>query len=411
MGKAMMGTGEGDGDSRAVASAEAAISNPLLDDVSMRGARGVLINITGGPDMTLFEVDEAANRIRDEVDPDANIIFGSTFDESLEGTMRVSVVATGIDVEEARQPRPVTLSVVKTETEAKPAEAPAADEAAKEDVPAAAKAETKQPQDGGELDTGDLGGAELSDSLVEKDEDESSGGVEFALGESEEEEEAPAAAKAEDADSDEQAGGEPELPEDAFVAPPAAKAPPRYAAEPKPDQADAFAAADLANAASRPEGEPRSRRNKAYSLFARVTGAAKAMQPEKEDAHREEPRRDEPRLDKPARPSEPRKTASGGGAASAQAVSSQAATAAPAAQQTSASSATAPAGVPSGAPAPGGAATAAAVAEPEPTPEPTKPEPAKQQNLRGFEDTRAQRRAQSEEDELDIPAFLRRQAN
>lgn len=97
MGKAMMGTGEAEGDNRAISAAEAAISNPLLDDVSMKGARGVLINITGGPDMTLFEVDEAANRIREEVDPDANIIFGSTFDESLQGRVRVSVVATGID--------------------------------------------------------------------------------------------------------------------------------------------------------------------------------------------------------------------------------------------------------------------------------------------------------------------------
>ncbi len=101
MGKAMMGTGEASGESRAVEAAEAAISNPLLDDVSMRGARGVLINITGGFDMTLYEVDEAANRIREEVDPDANIIFGSTFDETMEGVMRVSVVATGIDSAEA----------------------------------------------------------------------------------------------------------------------------------------------------------------------------------------------------------------------------------------------------------------------------------------------------------------------
>ena len=99
MGKAMMGTGEAEGEKRSLDSAEAAISNPLLDDVSMKGAKAVLINITGGPDMTLFEVDEAANRIRDEVDPDANIIFGSTFDASLEGRMRVSVVATGIDSE------------------------------------------------------------------------------------------------------------------------------------------------------------------------------------------------------------------------------------------------------------------------------------------------------------------------
>ncbi len=86
MGKAMMGTGEAEGDRRAIDAAEAAISNPLLEDVSMKGARGVLINITGGLDMTLFEVDEAANRIREEVDPDANIIFGSTFDEKLDGT-------------------------------------------------------------------------------------------------------------------------------------------------------------------------------------------------------------------------------------------------------------------------------------------------------------------------------------
>ena len=113
MGKAMMGTGEAEGGRRAIDAAEAAISNPLLDDVSMKGARGVLINITGGLDMTLFEVDEAANRIRDEVDPNANIIFGSTFDESLEGRMRVSVVATGIDLEALSQPRPAaTLSLV-----------------------------------------------------------------------------------------------------------------------------------------------------------------------------------------------------------------------------------------------------------------------------------------------------------
>jgi len=100
MGKAMMGTGEGEGERRALDAAEAAISNPLLDDVSMEGARGILINVTGGMDMTLFEVDEAANRIRAEVDPNANIIFGSTFQEELEGTMRVSVVATGIDVDD-----------------------------------------------------------------------------------------------------------------------------------------------------------------------------------------------------------------------------------------------------------------------------------------------------------------------
>ncbi len=97
MGRAMMGTGESSGEGRAMAAAEAAISNPLLDETSMSGAQGLLISITGGRDMTLFEVDEAATRIREEVDQDANIILGATFDEGLEGTIRVSVVATGID--------------------------------------------------------------------------------------------------------------------------------------------------------------------------------------------------------------------------------------------------------------------------------------------------------------------------
>jgi cell division protein FtsZ len=116
MGKAMMGTGEAEGEKRATDAAEAAISNPLLEDVSMKGARGVLINITGGLDMTLFEVDEAANRIREEVDPEANIIFGSTFDERLEGKMRISVVATGIDAEAVSQPRPAISLVSSRET-------------------------------------------------------------------------------------------------------------------------------------------------------------------------------------------------------------------------------------------------------------------------------------------------------
>jgi cell division protein FtsZ len=97
MGKAMMGTGEASGEGRAMAAAEAAIANPLLDESSMKGAKGLLISITGGRDMTLFEVDEAATRIREEVDQEANIILGATFDESLEGIIRVSVVATGID--------------------------------------------------------------------------------------------------------------------------------------------------------------------------------------------------------------------------------------------------------------------------------------------------------------------------
>ena len=109
MGRAMMGTGEAEGEKRAIEAAEAAIANPLLEDTSMRGASGVLINITGGPDVTLFEVDEAANRIRDEVETEAHIILGSCFDEGLEGRIRVSVVATGIDAMSGQQPRPVLV--------------------------------------------------------------------------------------------------------------------------------------------------------------------------------------------------------------------------------------------------------------------------------------------------------------
>jgi cell division protein FtsZ len=97
MGKAMMGTGEAEGDGRALEAAEKAIANPLLDGVSMQGAKGVIVSITGGEDMRLMEVDEAANHIRELVDPDANIIWGSAFNENLNGKIRVSVIATGID--------------------------------------------------------------------------------------------------------------------------------------------------------------------------------------------------------------------------------------------------------------------------------------------------------------------------
>ncbi len=116
MGKAMMGTGEAEGARRAIDAAEAAISNPLLDEVSLKGARAMLINITAGMDIALFEVDEAVNRVRAEVDPDANVIFGSTFDPTMEGRLRVSVVATGIDAQAAAQQQPSrqpTLDVIR----------------------------------------------------------------------------------------------------------------------------------------------------------------------------------------------------------------------------------------------------------------------------------------------------------
>ena len=114
MGKAMMGTGEASGDNRAIEAAEKAISNPLLDGVSMRGAKGVIISITGGEDMRLMEVDEAASHIKELVDPDANIIWGSAFNNDLDGKIRVSVVATGIDAEIGSQPQPAKVFTFPT---------------------------------------------------------------------------------------------------------------------------------------------------------------------------------------------------------------------------------------------------------------------------------------------------------
>jgi cell division protein FtsZ len=127
MGKAMMGTGEASGDKRALTAAEAAIANPLIDDSSMKGAKGLLISITGGKDLTLFEVDEAATRIREEVDQDANIIVGATFDEALDGLIRVSVVATGIEQDAiARNNHATSAPVANAALQVQQAPAPAA---------------------------------------------------------------------------------------------------------------------------------------------------------------------------------------------------------------------------------------------------------------------------------------------
>ena len=125
MGKAMMGTGEAEGEDRAAKAADMAISNPLLDDVTMKGAKGVLINITGGPDLMLFEVEQAANRIRAEVDPDANIIFGNTILDEMEGRIRVSVVATGIDAEQMALPDPKKVTTLRTGFKPQPIKMPA----------------------------------------------------------------------------------------------------------------------------------------------------------------------------------------------------------------------------------------------------------------------------------------------
>jgi cell division protein FtsZ len=227
MGKAMMGTGEAEGENRALDAAQKAISNPLLDDVSMKGAKGVLINITGGPDMTLFEVDEAANRIRDEVDPDANIIFGSTFDESLTGRMRVSVVATGIDAGAMAQPKPTVISLAAN----RPAARPVVQSAPRSEGAAALKTEAVAQQPAAVTAT-------APQPVVA--------------------EAAPAAT----------ARTEP-----AFIAPRPAE--PVPSATPQPQRpADPFAAAELANPAPRPE--PVKEKRRGPSLFERVTGTGRA---------------------------------------------------------------------------------------------------------------------------------------
>ena len=149
MGKAMMGTGEASGDRRAIQAAEAAIANPLLDESSMKGARGLLISITGGRDLTLFEVDEAATRIREEVDPEANIILGATFEEELEGIIRVSVVATGIDSAAREEAAPLEVRTAemtqRLRSIAQPQPAPAAAKPVAEPQPAVAQAPAPQP--------------------------------------------------------------------------------------------------------------------------------------------------------------------------------------------------------------------------------------------------------------------------
>jgi cell division protein FtsZ len=136
MGKAMMGTGEASGEKRALRAAEAAISNPLIDDVSMRGAKGLLISITGGNDLTLYEVDEAATRIREEVDQEANIIVGATFDQSLEGIIRVSVVATGVDAAVAPRSAAPQEARIAEATQRIRAEVPRANQEARPAAPA-----------------------------------------------------------------------------------------------------------------------------------------------------------------------------------------------------------------------------------------------------------------------------------
>jgi cell division protein FtsZ len=369
MGKAMMGTGESADESRAIAAAEAAISNPLLDDVSMKGARGVLINITGGPDMTLFEVDEAANRIRDEVDPDANIIFGSTFDQSLEGTMRVSVVATGIDAEEVERPKPVTLSVVSSQgKQAEQAKAQPAAAAAREERPATQPATAEAAQSGGQAAEMPAMAATGTDGFVETyPSQETAAGTVHAA------QPAPAAQEPEA-----EAGADRE---DAFIAPAPVQAPrqPRQAqphTEPEArgaaagaQQPDPFAAAAAANGSrSDTERAAKPAKSRGRSLFARVTGAARSIQ--SGDRDKDAPRRsEEPRLN--AGRGEP----TGAGAAPSQ---------------------------------PHAQAQAQPQGQGQAQPQPRREQ--EQPRLSGLDPKDRQDRTQ-DEDQLDIPAFLRRQAN
>ncbi len=267
MGKAMMGTGEAEGETRAMDAAEAAISNPLLDEVSMKGARGVLINITGGPDLTLFEVDEAANRIRDEVDPEANIIFGSTYDPSMEGTMRVSVVATGIDAESMKNIRPAQVKEFQTP----PAPlnvTPEQVEAQQEQVVATQQATVSVPPQSPAAAPTPLApaasAAPSSQPIIETGPSQTS--IESAITRS-------------DADGQQIMASAPqaEIRNDSFVAPtPATVSNQKPAApQPAPQKADPFAAAALANGTDRHEDTSK----KGRGLFGRITGgAARALQ-------------------------------------------------------------------------------------------------------------------------------------
>lgn len=365
MGKAMMGTGEADGERRALDAAEAAISNPLLDDCSMAGAKGVLINITGGQDMTLFEADEAANRIRSEVDTDAYIIFGSTFDESLEGRIRVSVVATGMDREAMSAPARTFLSVSspvarpvteenKPEVKAPVPVTPVAAEISANEITtvqaaglATASTSTRDVPEVAETETpGEEAPQAIEDigSTIE-----ASIEPEAEIGEETEAQSEPEVAE-EVIDMGEPAPATPGTnTHDAFI-----PARPMSASGDETDKApDPFAAAAMANGARVKEEKPVTSEPKAkkQSLFERVTGLA-GNAPGKAES---------PVMFKPK--------------------------------------ATIP--------------TPAPVAEPAPAPVRVEPAPARenQSQLGGLNESDRLPSAQPEEDLLDIPAFLRRQAN
>ncbi len=395
MGKAMMGTGEAEGERRALEAAEAAIANPLLDDTSMKGAKGVLINITGGSDITLFEVDEAASRIRAEVDQDAYIIIGSAFDGELDGKMRVSVVATGIDSQAATMPQPTMMRVSEAVSRVRPVVAetpePAPIQAQQADIgPEAAAPEiTKEviSEDAEKLREIEAMIADPAPALVDEAAEvteaaESNEAIEPNDDIADESEAEVAAESAEEAT--EKSAEEPDdIAAAAFEAPAAmprlggddAYIPPMpRAAEIAPEEAkpDPFAAAAMTNGAQEASNETAEEETARPSLFERVTRTGRAALGRKTPD-----------------------TGASAPVAPSQLFEKQAETPAHVASAASAASMGAATTAPM---KPGLAAVAEAVQ--------MEPEQAQMPDLAPVE------QAESEEDDLlDIPAFLRRQAN
>ena len=364
MGKAMMGTGEAEGERRALDAAEAAISNPLLDDTSMAGAKGVLINITGGQDMTLFEADEAANRIRSEVDTDAYIIFGSTFDESLSGKIRVSVVATGMDRAAMSQPEPTVFTVSAPAVASQTLEVEQVDDV----EPLPVREETIAEQTAAIVSWPD---AETEIPAFEETVVQVEETAEFAVQELTEQEPAEPEVETAIAEAEEAIAPEPvatvdpgkPVPStpgtntaDAFIPKPA------VSGSGKPDvaAADPYAAAAMANGAhTEPTEMPeKPKRAKGMSLFERVTGIGGA------------PKRPAPKLPENATPM---------GAL-----------------------------VDSGSKGP---AKIEPLVQVNTAPEPVANPVAEQETLGGLDAADRIQKSHPEEDLLDIPAFLRRQAN
>jgi len=403
MGKAMMGTGEAEGERRALEAAEAAIANPLLDDTSMKGAKGVLINITGGSDITLFEVDEAASRIRAEVDQDAYIIIGSAFDAALDGKMRVSVVATGIDADAASLPQPTMMRVTQAVSRVRPIVEAAPESEAKIEAKVEAKAEPEAtPEPVAEaapepkFEVAPAPEPEVAEEPVSEDAAKLAE-IEALIAQpapeaAEEEAEAAAemeteAAEATEAEAEsETESAEEQAPEPAIAAFKAPAAMPRAGSDdafvpPMPRSAetvkeeakpDPFAAAAMTNGAQEAAKAPAAEEESRPSLFERVTRTGRAALGRK-----------------------PQAGTGGNMVAPSQLFEKQAEMPTPAAP---AASAVTPEPIAAGPIKPALAAVAEAV-----MPEPAQPEMA---------DLAPAEQASDEEDDLlDIPAFLRRQAN